>query len=70
MLGLLPIHDTRSHVSSDGAFEDFQHEAEEVARQCGIPPAFGALVADEGVLRLNLQELGLLFSIRSIGARR
>ena len=70
MLGLLPVHDTRSHVSSDGTFEDFQHEAEEVACQCGIPPAFGALVTDEGVLRLDLQKLDLLFSTHSIGARR
>jgi hypothetical protein len=44
-------------VSPYSALKYLHHEAEQRTCQGGVPSTFGALVADEGVLGLYLQEL-------------
>jgi hypothetical protein len=46
-----------SKVTNDGPVEQFHHHAEETAGEGGVPTAFGAVVSDEGVLRLDFHEL-------------
>jgi len=46
-----------AQIPSSGSLKYLHHEAEKRTRQCGIPPAFGAFVANECMLGLHLQEL-------------
>ena len=47
----------RTHVTPDGALEDFEHEGEQGASQCSVPAPLGRFIANKGVLGLDFEEL-------------
>lgn len=57
MFNLASTLRSRSEVTNDGPVEQFHHHAEQAAGEGGVPSAFGAVVPDEGVLRLDFHEL-------------
>jgi hypothetical protein len=57
MLNAFAALNLGTEVSPYSALKYLHHEAEQRACQGSVPSTFGALVADEGVLGLYLQEL-------------
>jgi hypothetical protein len=57
MLDSLATFDLGTKVSPYSSLEYLHHEAEQRTCQGSVPSTFGALIADEGVLGLYLQEL-------------
>ena len=57
MFDLCSIVYSLAQVPPNCTLENLHHEGEQGPRQGGIPSALRGLIADEGVLRLYLQEL-------------
>ena len=57
MFYLASVIDPLAQVSAHGALEHLHHEGEHRAREGRVPSSLGRLVADEGVLGLDFEEL-------------
>lgn len=64
VLRLAAGRDALAEVARDAAREALHHHGEQRARQRRVPPPLARLVADERVLRLHLDKLGSVRTIR------